>query len=89
MLLVLQTAITCRCCVFSVSFFSPYQQKDFTRICCVAYNVAVKFPCYKDANHGFVLMEGNKKKTSSKIVALSFFFIVYNQYDQHIPLLLK
>jgi len=51
----------------------PYQQKDFTRICCVAYNVAVKFPCYKDANHGFALMEGNKKKTSSKIVALSFF----------------
>jgi hypothetical protein len=32
---------------------------------------------------------GKQKKTSSKIVALSFFFIVYNQYDQHIPLLLK
>ena len=63
-----------------------YQQKDFTRICCVAYNVAVKFPCYKDANHGFVLMEG--KKTSSKIVALNFFFKVITN-NQYIHLLLK
>lgn len=48
-LLVLPIAITCRFCVFSVSFFSPYyQQKDFRGICSVVCRVAVKFPCYKE-----------------------------------------